>query len=742
MRRNLLEDNGVNGMQIRGGTLQTQSVWDDTDIVHYLEDTIYIADMGHYGGLRLESSPNESLVVKLNGGGAGFEATGRPLEIEDRVGGMLHIVGAPLFPVVLTSIHDDTVGAGFDPRGFPQNDTNNNGAATTPGPGDWDSVLINQFAHDRNVQIIAEQELNQDVAPGVNAIPQTAQLLGGLGQGEKDTDENLRLGFEVNGYLNAPGDYDVYSFTADAGTEVWFDIDRTTQDLDTVVELIDLAGNILAQSDNSHFETTQPGNFPLINSATVPDVNIQSKSPNDFLILNRFDYYTTNPRDAGMRLVLPGAEGTTNTYYVRVRSSNISFAADDTSGPAQAARANLQDPALIGDGLTFGVYQLQVRMREGDEFAGSSVNFADIRYPTTGIQVIGHPIHSTVAAEGAESEGNNDRGSATNVGNILNSDRAALGLAGALSSAADVDFFQFEVAFSSVQSPGGDSIGLTFDVDYADTLARPDTVISVFDSGGNLVYIGRNSNIGDDQPGPNEVTSLDDLSRGSAGVLDPFIGSVDLAEGTYFAAVSRSSNVPAALQQFTQADAANKLLRLEPIDQVNRIVEDRINGDVIDFPPINAPQQTVLFDTANAIVPFHLGDVALFASTGTNTIRIFDPFTGAIDTTLPSTVGVQIQDIAMRPDGELFAYSDPNVGNDDAHDDYIQIDTGDGSTQNTNNTTVDTFFDSNPDPMAVTVTQADTGLSIPALAFRGGSAILMGSSLDTGREHHSCSTSM
>lgn len=154
-------------MQIRGGTLQTQSVWDDTDIVHYLEDTIYIADMGHYGGLRIESSPNESLVVKLNGGGAGFEATGRPLEIEDRVGGMLHIVGAPLFPVVLTSIHDDTVGAGFDPRGFPQNDTNNNGAATTPGPGDWDSVLINQFAHDRNVQIIAEQELNQDVAPGV-----------------------------------------------------------------------------------------------------------------------------------------------------------------------------------------------------------------------------------------------------------------------------------------------------------------------------------------------------------------------------------------------------------------------------------------------------------------------------------------------------------------------------------------------------------------------------------------------
>ncbi len=116
-------------MVVRGATLTTQSVWDDTDIVHVCYDTIYVPDFHTYGGLRLESNPQESLVVKLSGATAGFTATGQELDITDRIGGSLQIVGQPRFPVVLTSLADDTVGAGFTPDGLPQNDTNGDGAS-------------------------------------------------------------------------------------------------------------------------------------------------------------------------------------------------------------------------------------------------------------------------------------------------------------------------------------------------------------------------------------------------------------------------------------------------------------------------------------------------------------------------------------------------------------------------------------------------------------------------------------
>ena len=36
VRLNTMDNNGINGMVVRGGTLYTASVWDDTDIVHVL----------------------------------------------------------------------------------------------------------------------------------------------------------------------------------------------------------------------------------------------------------------------------------------------------------------------------------------------------------------------------------------------------------------------------------------------------------------------------------------------------------------------------------------------------------------------------------------------------------------------------------------------------------------------------------------------------------------------------------
>ena len=100
---NQLDNNEINGMLVRGQTLDTQSVWDDTDIVHILLDTVYVYDFHTYGGLVLASSPTESLVVKLlnnpNGGhDAGFVADGIPHEITTASAGSCRSSASPVRP--------------------------------------------------------------------------------------------------------------------------------------------------------------------------------------------------------------------------------------------------------------------------------------------------------------------------------------------------------------------------------------------------------------------------------------------------------------------------------------------------------------------------------------------------------------------------------------------------------------------------------------------------------------------
>ncbi|MCL4201298.1 MAG: pre-peptidase C-terminal domain-containing protein [Pirellulaceae bacterium] len=1012
IRENRLGNNDINGMRVRGGTLTTQSVWDDTDIVHVvLDDAINVPDFHTYGGLRLQSSPRESLVVKLLGDSAGIVATGRPLDITDRIGGMLHILGQPGFPVILTSLRDDTAAAGFQPDGTPQGDTNNdgdapglggtrpqlptlpdvpdpddplridnnvpvtipgyfsllpdangslrggdgvtaqgltqyfenvsfiydflnyldvgmngqaidlastivggpllfgpdqlvttgivpgvngpinwqvrtyflNGYATlynevalfttggfgdvrfinyldedvlgvnddllyvsaapgtpnfevytldnaerigfsqggvyTPGAGlinatwdgwaadkfpllkntitqsgttfspsgtintdaltpfndpalglvhgladvttafawtldptadlavitthlnlirqdpatdeakqnfagDWQSVRLEQFSHDRNVEVIVELESAQGTQPGSNEAPATAQHLGSLAPHEKAGDENRRLGFEVHGSLNRAGDVDVYSFDADAGTEVWLDIDRTARSLDTVLELVDANGLLLARSDNSFAEAANPG---LLHVRTLPggtpavQVNPLSKSP-----FNSQDLWSTNPGDAGMRVVLPGTANSTNTYHVRVRS----------------ASSNLNS---LTAGTTTGIYQLQVRLRELDELPGSTVRMADIRYATNGIELIGQPYHSPLTGEAAEIEvggqptndNNNNQGTAQDLGNLLGSERGTLSVAGELFTSDDVDWYQFEVAYgppppapsfvdltrgtwdfagtlagtnwagstlvfqtqtasgadfavtgyidwvsggtargrelfngtlfadntirltgTQLQQPQNLTLGVytatvsgdgrtitngtrgpaptglpvgagtwgatlvaqpsatdaiprhaavVFDIDYADGLSRANTNLWVFDDQARLVLIGRDSNTPDDRPvGGN--TGTEDLSRGSLGALDPYIGSVQLpaagfAPGIYYVAVSSNAVLPPELAQFLDPAPANPLVRLEPINSVNRIAEDRIAADGV-YTTGNAPQIPVLFGVSNLITLF------------------------------------------------------------------------------------------------------------------------------------------
>ena len=192
---------------------------------------------------------------------------------------------------------------------FGSADVGTGGVGAAPVAGEWQGITIDQYAHDRNVETILELESPTSDGTG-NATPSKAQTLGSLGPQEKAGDETLRLGFTVHGVIGQPSDVDVYSFSARAGTEIWVDIDRTWHSLNSVVELIDNLGNVLARSQDSPLESLGDG--------TAGNIGRRMQK---VLPFEGVDHFTTNPRDAGMRLVLPGPANSTNTYHVRIRSN-------------------------------------------------------------------------------------------------------------------------------------------------------------------------------------------------------------------------------------------------------------------------------------------------------------------------------------------------------------------------------------------------------------------------------------
>ncbi|MCP4173352.1 MAG: hypothetical protein GY758_21555, partial [Fuerstiella sp.] len=687
VRDNTLGRNEINGMLVRGETLTTQSVWDDTDMVHVLQNEVYIPDLHTSGGLRLESSPAESLVIKLSGANSGFSASGEPLDIVDRIGGMLHVVGQPGQPVVMTSIADDTVGAGFDLDGFPLTDTNNDGNVTDPtdAANRWRGISIEEYAHDRNIGVYVENEVADAAIADSNAT--TAEVVGTIAADQKSGDETLRLGFEIHGTIDNPGDVDVYSISAEAGSQIWIDIDQSTQALDTVVELLDASGQVLALSDNTLDEDEQDGSWSVVANNGTQAFTL------DYSQYNSDDLFTLNQRDAGMRVLLPGTVGTRTDYLIRVRSSNI----DSTDGAA--SRTDLEDPTLVGNGLTQGAYQLQVRLQELDEFPGTTVQFADIRYAATGIDITGLPIHSPLTGESEEVEGTD-----TDLGNLMDTDRAVLAVRGNIVDPADIDFYKFEVNYESTQQIDGVAlvgphVPVTFDLDYSDGFGRGDLTMAVYDSGGSLILIGRDSNIADDRHhSPDDSPLLSDLTRGTVGAFDPFIGSVELPGGNYTLAVTNNRLLPSGLDQFFNSGSSSAALRVEPINSVERIAEERFSGPTDTFTSASAPT-TDLFTVSDLgeldpshVVPFNLADVVLFVSSGfgingsnQTSVRTVNPFTGYQDTVL-GQFGPSIGDIAMRPDGQLYtmttgpqgggASNAGNTGN------YLEIDTGTAAVNN------------------------------------------------------------
>lgn len=599
----------ITGLEIRGGVLSTESVWDDTDIVHLVYDTIEVGNLHSSGGLRLISRSNESLVVKFDGSGnpfsestgTGLSATGTLSSINDRVGGSIQIIGLPGTPVVLTSLQDDTVGAGLRPDGSQFTDNNGDAFGSRPEGNDWRSILLDEFSNDRNVDYILERTITAENSPGLNGTVANAQVLGAIAPNILSGDEQLRLGFEVEGFLATDNDVDTYSFTAEAGTRIWVDIDRTSFTLDSVVEVLDANGNVLARSDNSFAEVAgQPlQNVDSSIASTVGSLQGGSDAFTEFGAGGLYtDFGSTNPRDAGLSIALPGNRGTRSVYFFRVRSASV-------------------DPGDQTGGLTNGGYRFQVRLQENQEFPGSIVRFADIRYANHGIHVRGLQGNSPLLGDAQEDEvvggffvsndsisptgiGGGFFGTATNgqrpqyIGNLLLSKDQSLSVGGELSTSNDIDFYQIDVQNDLL---AGAQVSSVFDIDYADGFSRPNTTLLVFyDADGpsgalpaQLVFVGEDSNVLDDQSQPVVSSPIDLLTRGSVSSGDPLIGPVSLSQGTYYVGVVGDGVTADALQAITA--------RREPIESILRIFDDHV--EEIGGSTAEAPVNGAMFDASN-----------------------------------------------------------------------------------------------------------------------------------------------
>ncbi len=189
IRGNKLDGNDVNGLEIRGNTLFTEVVWDDTDIVHVVRDDVVSTNFHVYNGLRLESSDEESLVVKLDG--AALSATGASLDITDRIGGRLQVLGTPGHPVIMTALTDCSAGAGFTPDGRFQVETIGGLtcsaiASATSAPYADIIIVMDETITMRNTQVFTAQFI-QDLEAGL--------LAAGIGNGSAGGNRYGAVGF-------------------------------------------------------------------------------------------------------------------------------------------------------------------------------------------------------------------------------------------------------------------------------------------------------------------------------------------------------------------------------------------------------------------------------------------------------------------------------------------------------------------------------------------------------------------
>ncbi len=623
--------------------------------------------------------------------------------------------------------------------------------AQVSSTGAWQGITLGQYSNDNNVAVVNEAAPAYSGGVDSNGTPATAQPIGQLAPKLTSGDDNQRLGFQVNGAISPDntGDANVYSFLAQPGTQVWMAMGDTSPGLDGILELVDSNGTVLARSNSAADEALNPsllttpsaggigfaGNLaqpmdesPLLGgyyNSGDPSLSDTLYSPGSLTEPGQRDLYATSANDPGFRVVLPTPSGYSGSgpaeYFVRVRSYSPNINA-------------------VTGGQSSGAYQLNIGLQEAPLPPGSSVQYANIRYATNGITVQGLPANSPLIANAGEvTNGSSSTdassaaqtsplGTAQNVGNVAASSQDSISVSGSLTPSAtnpnlstQVDWYQFTVNYNLVQllqgsTPADRTFAAMFDVDYASGLQRADTTISVYNSSGTLIYVGRNSDVADDQQPPNSTTPIS-LTAGSLGTQDPFIGTVQIPAGeqggtseTYYVAVSSSAALPQALDGTFSANSANALVRLEPIDSVNRIVEDNVGSQggqtaqpastltpmfngTVNASTLN-PTQPILPTTQQlsqvaslntSAVPWTLGNVQLFvdqeppgdnqnppqnaASGSLYSINLPDTSGASVLQTsigaLPGT-GLGYDAMAMRNDGEFygltFGETDANAG--------------------------------------------------------------------------------
>ncbi len=310
------------------------------------------------------------------------------------------------------------------------------------------------------------------------------------------------------------------------------------------------------------------------------------------------------------------------------------------------------------------------------------------------------------------------------MGNLLNSERGTISIAGNLSSATDIDFYQFEVTFDSIQNIQGftnplQHLAAILDIDYADGLARANTRITVFDANGNVVLHAADSNIADDQPAPLNGTDTDDLSRGSVGTL----GSVHRHAGTAQRHLLRGYLVRRA-----DPDRVQPVLFADPGQHVSSAWSRSPRSSGLRKITLtrwhSRPSSRRRFRCCGTTSPSYLTIWATWCSswrrisTGSNNGRLYtvDPFTGVVETTV-GNLNRNIEDIAMRQDGGLYSFSvdESNPVNDGGSGNYLLIDTGNAAITNVGDDGIETWQANTATPPGDV--RHDVGYQFNALAF-------------------------
>ncbi len=108
-----LTNNGVNGVALDGGYINANNSWNNPSIVYVLT-----------GGVQVQASATLTI-------GAGQIVKFEPA-VSLTVAGALQANGTSTQPIIFTSFKDDSTGG----------DTNNDGSATSPSPGDWVQIVF------------------------------------------------------------------------------------------------------------------------------------------------------------------------------------------------------------------------------------------------------------------------------------------------------------------------------------------------------------------------------------------------------------------------------------------------------------------------------------------------------------------------------------------------------------------------------------------------------------------------